>query len=395
MHDLIIIGGGPAGSSAARKASSLGLKTLLIEKDNFPRYKPCGGAVSDRALSYLDFQLPSTLPVKEMQGVCLVYKGQKVVRRVPRRIGILVDRKSFDDFLLKMAGESGAKIMMGEKAVDFIEKKDGLTVTTNKGEYRARFLIIAEGAIGNLQYKVKERPRKNEYAIALVAEIEEDDAAINERLDNVIEVHTDLLKMGFGWVFPHHGYYSVGIAGIAAYLSKPMNKMRQFLDAAGFRDRYQIKGHVIPAGGIKRRLLTSRVILTGDAAGFVDSFYGEGISYAIRSGQIASETISRIIRGERSVSLYDYESGVNDEFAGNLRYSLLASRLAHSMPLFFEFGIGNERLVDRFVDIALQKITYKELLKWLIPRLPWYFLSHVVKKMRITGNNGSYYNPPR
>ena len=216
MYDLIIIGGGPAGSSAARKASSLGLKTLLIEKDNFPRYKPCGGAVSDRALSYLDFQLPSTLPVKEMRGVCLVYKGQKVVRRVPRRIGILVDRKAFDDFLLKMAGESGAKIITGEKAVDFIEKQDGLTITTNKGEYRARFLIIAEGALGNLQYKVRERPRKNEYAIALVAEIAEDDAVINERLDNVIEVHTDLLKMGFGWVFPHHGYYSVGIAGIAA-----------------------------------------------------------------------------------------------------------------------------------------------------------------------------------
>lgn len=58
MYDVIVIGGGPAGSSAARKASSLGLKTLLIEKENFPRYKPCAGAVSDVALSYLDFQIP-------------------------------------------------------------------------------------------------------------------------------------------------------------------------------------------------------------------------------------------------------------------------------------------------------------------------------------------------
>lgn len=381
MYDIIVIGGGPAGSAAARKASSLGLKTLLIEKENFPRYKPCAGAVSDIALSYLDFQLPSTMPEKEMRGVRIVYKGQKVVKHAPRRIGILVERKAFDDFLLKMAGESGAKIIMGEKAVDFAEKEDKLIVTTNKGEYEAHFLIIAEGAHGNLQYKVKDRPRKNEYAISLVAEIKEDDKTINERLDNIIEVHTGLLKMGFGWVFPHSGYYSVGIAGIAEYLNDPKNKMREFLDSAGFRDRYPIKSHVIPAGGIKRKLSTSRVVLTGDAAGFLDSFYGEGISYAIRSGQIASETISRIIKRENSVSMDDYESLVKDEFVINLKYSLLASRLAHSIPLFFELAIENESLVDRFMDIALQKITYKGLLKWLIPRFPWYFLSHVFKKM--------------
>ncbi|MCK5095216.1 MAG: hypothetical protein KAR18_10845, partial [Spirochaetes bacterium] len=128
-------------------------------------------------------------------------------------------------------------------------------------------------------------------------------------------------------------------------------------------------------------LSTSRVVLTGDAAGFVDSFYGEGISYAIRSGQIASETISRIIKRENSVSMDDYESQVKDEFVINLKYSLLASRIAHSIPLFFELAIENESLVDRFMDIALQEITYKGLLKWLIPRLPWYFLRHFFKKM--------------
>jgi len=207
-----------------------------------------------------------------------------------------------------MAGKSGAKIIIGEKAVHFTDEEDKVRVTTTKGEYEAHFLIIAEGAHGNLQYKVKERPRKNEYAISLVAEIEEDHDTINEHLDNIIEVHTGLLKMGFGWVFPHSGYYSVGIAGIAKYLNNPKIKMRKFLDSVGFRDRYSIKRHLIPTGGIKRKLTTSRVVLTGDAAGFLDSFYGEGISYAIRSGQIASETISRIIKQEDSITMEDYDS---------------------------------------------------------------------------------------
>jgi geranylgeranyl reductase family protein len=381
MYDVIVIGGGPAGSSAARKTSSLGLKTLLIEKENFPRYKPCAGAVSDIALSYLDFQLPSTMSEKEMRGVRIVYKGKKVLKHAPRRIGILVERKVFDDFLLKMARESGSEIFMGEKVVDFDDQEDRVRVATDNGEYSARFLIIAEGAHGTLQYKMKDRPRKKEFAISLVAEIEEDEDAINEHLGNIIEVHTGLLKMGFGWVFPHRGYYSVGIAGIARYLNDPKEKMRQFLDSKGFSDRYPIKSHVIPAGGIKRNLTTPRVVLTGDAAGFVDSFYGEGISYAIRSGQIASETISRIIKQEDSVTMKNYESLVKHEFELNLKYSLLASRLAHSIPLFFKLAIENESLVDRFMDIALQEVTYKGLLKWLIPRLPWFFLSHVLKKM--------------
>lgn len=92
MYDVIVIGGGPAGSSAARKASSLGLKTLVIEKENFPRYKSCAGAVSDVALSYLDFHIPSTLLEKEMRGVRIVLKGQKVMKYASQRIGILVER---------------------------------------------------------------------------------------------------------------------------------------------------------------------------------------------------------------------------------------------------------------------------------------------------------------
>ena len=381
IYDVIVIGGGPAGSSAARKASSLGLKTLLIEKENFPRYKPCAGAVSDVALSYLDFQIPSTIPEKEMRGIRIIYKGQKIEKYAPQRIGILVDRKVFDDYLLKMAGKSGAKIITGERAVDFADEEDKVIITTEKGEYEAHFLIIAEGAHGNLQYKVKEKPRKNEYAISFVAEIKEDDDTINEHLDNIIEVHTGMLKMGFGWVFPHRGYYSVGIAGLAKYLDNPRKKLNEFLDLLGFPVCHPIISHLIPTGGIKRRLTTSRVVVIGDAAGFVDSFYGEGISYAIRSGQIASETISKIMERGSSVTLDDYNSLVKGEFEMNLKYSLMMSKFTNSFPLFFALAIENEGLVDKFINIALQKVTYKDLLKWFFPKLPGYLFRHVLKKI--------------
>ncbi len=381
MYNVIVIGGGPAGSSAARKASSLGLKTLLVEKENFPRYKPCGGAVSEAALSYLGFQIPSAILERDILGIRIIYKGKKFEKYAPQRIGILVDRKVFDDYLLKMARKSGAEIIMGERVVDFADKKDRVIITTEKGEYEAHFLIIAEGAHGNLQYRVREKPRKDEYAISFMAEIKEDDDKINDHLDNIIEVHTGMLKMGFGWVFPHRGYYSVGIAGLAKYLDNPKKKIREFLNLLDFPDRHPIISHLIPAGGIKRRLTTPRVMVVGDAAGFVDSFYGEGISYAIRSGQIASETISKMMERGSSFTLDDYSSFVENEFEKNLRYSLLMSKFANSFPLFFALAVENESLVDKFIDISLQKVTYKNLLRWLVPRLPRYLCRYIFKKI--------------
>lgn len=68
MYDVIIVGGGPSGASAGRRAGKLGLKTLLLEKEKFPRYKPCGGALSEHAMSYLDFELPQNILSGKLQG---------------------------------------------------------------------------------------------------------------------------------------------------------------------------------------------------------------------------------------------------------------------------------------------------------------------------------------
>ena len=86
VYDLIIVGGGPAGSAAGRVAGKRGLKTLFIEKAVFPRHKPCGGALSERAMSYLDFALPQHIQERDVFGARIHYGDHVIERHKKHRI---------------------------------------------------------------------------------------------------------------------------------------------------------------------------------------------------------------------------------------------------------------------------------------------------------------------
>jgi len=295
MYDLIIIGGGPSGSAAGRIAGKKGLKTLLIEKEIFPRYKPCGGALSEHAMSYLDFKIPGSMIERDIFGARAHFKGQVVEQHKDSRIAVLITRSILDNYLLEKAIETGIEIKMGEKVLEYQEKIDYVEVFTDNDTYKAKFIIIAEGSQGKLKYKIRRKDRKDEYAISVVAEIEEDNESIDRYIHDAIDLHFGWFKHGYGWIFPHEKHFSVGIAGLAKHLPHPKKTMLNFLNENNFNNKYKLHSHIIPAGGINRKIISSRVILSGDSAGFVDSFIGEGIAYAIRSGQIAVEVISKII----------------------------------------------------------------------------------------------------
>jgi geranylgeranyl reductase family protein len=336
MYDLIIVGGGPSGTAAGRLAGQSGLKTLLLEKEQFPRYKPCGGAFSEQAMSYLDFEIPNSIIERDIYGSRVHFRNQMVEGYKNFRIAVLITRAILDDFLMMKAAETGIDIRHGEKAVDFNEDIDHVEVTTNIQKHRGRFLIIAEGAQGPLKCKIRKRDEKSEYGICVVTEIEEDDDKIERYIRNAIEIHFGVADMGYGWIFPHKNYFSVGIGGFAKDLSNPRKVFADFLRSNGFHGNYKFRGHTIPAGGIKRKTVSPRAILVGDAGGFVDSFCGEGLAFAIRSGQIAVEVICDVLQNPKEVrTLNDFEARCEREFAYNLRYSLKLAKLMHSFPSLF------------------------------------------------------------
>ena len=162
-----------------------------------------------------------------------------------------------------------------------------------------------------------------------------------EETKDLIDLDFSAATNGYGWVFPHDGYSSVGVGGVAEYLKQPKLDMASFLSRRGFDDalrplvtHHKQRGHKIPIGGIDRRVGSGRVLLAGDAAGFVDAFTGEGIAYAIRSGQIAAGIVSsNIALGAGGAGLgAAYKSACKREFSDNLRYALIISRLMHRFP---------------------------------------------------------------
>ena len=182
MYDLIIIGGGPSGASAGRTAGKKGLSTLLLEKENFPRYKPCGGALSSYGLSCLDFKLPESVIERNISKVRVHFKDRFVEGMKESNLASLISRKVFDNFLLEKARETGIEVHTGEKVLDCFEKEDCVEVRTTDNTYLGRFVLIAEGSGGALKYKVRSRDKRTEYCLGLVSEIPDEDETIRSRL---------------------------------------------------------------------------------------------------------------------------------------------------------------------------------------------------------------------
>jgi geranylgeranyl reductase family protein len=344
------------------------MNTLLLEKEKFPRYKPCGGGVSAHAISYLDFELSPEIIEWEVTGVKVTFKDQSIKVYKDHRLSVLVSRDKFDNLLLEKAKETGIKIHTKERVLCCREMPDCVEVDTNQGTYRAKFAIIAEGAQGFIKTCVRKPDKKEEYGICVVTEIPADEKEIEERLGKTVELYFGVAGGGYGWVFPHKTYYSVGIGGVANDFPHPKAAMLRFLKENGFTGEYKLHGHKIPRGGIKRKTRGSRVLLSGDAAGFVDAFSGEGLAYAISSGQFAAEVIARICLCGGSVKdLSKYDALCQAKFGTHLKYSLMFSRVMHRLPdKTFNLLISREKMANKYLDVVDFKINYKDYLRWVL-----------------------------
>lgn len=307
-YDVVIVGAGPAGSTAAQFCAKEGLKTLLIEKERFPRYKPCGGFISPRVLKQFDFDIEGIINSK-VSEVRFTFKSKEpfsIGSKDP--IGYLVMRDSFDHLLCRKAQEAGAEFYEGKRVEGFRQDTEGVDLAMMGGEsVRSRYLIGADGARSTVRSSLY--PGVTQKAgIAMTGEGYWA-AGFQGRLT---PVHLDLgcVRFGYGWVFPKGNFASIGIGVLLPsrgkklrsqfghYVRRMSNSLGMTMEKTCFHPLPTFYGDDVPRA-------KGRVLLVGDAANLMDPLTGEGVYYAVRSGKMAAEAVVAAIKQEpRKIRTY-------------------------------------------------------------------------------------------
>jgi len=372
IYDAIVIGAGPAGATAARRLAQQNLRVLILEKFKLPRYKPCGGGLTSKALGYLDFDISSTLEDSSRDVLFSYDSGPAIARTFAHTVVWLVMRDKFDFLLVQQAVAAGAELRTGIVVEQVEADESGVTVRTKQESLHAHFVIGADGANG-ITAKSVGLMAKRHNAVALEGEIQVSSAA-QAKWRGKLLFDFGGIPWGYAWIFPKAEHLSIGVGSWYPSGSiKPREYLARFIERQpDLREHGEllIKGHVVPLGGRMDRFHRGRVLLAGDAAATADPFFGEGISFAIRSGQIAAEEIIRAVP-DGAIDLAGHTRRINQEMNADFRFGRLATHVFYRWPRFsFQTYVKGGELVEDVVHVIEGKASYRSLVVRALARAP-------------------------
>ncbi len=296
-YDVIVVGGGPSGAHAAHQCALRGLSTLLIEKERYPRDKPCGGAVDAELRERIGPELDGVVEARTNRAR-LLYELDEVAQL--RYDNLYVDRHSFDALLARRAEERGALVLEGVRAKKVQVSGDGVEVLCSSGSYRARVVIGADGAGSIVRRSAgldTQRVRPDRY-LAAVLELEATDERRRELLGDsegcrFYNAYFFEGFIGLGWVFPKRDRLNIGLGAPSDMAVDTRLRLMTFLKDLGFDPSlsHGARWRPIPSRPL-RRIFSRRVLLVGDAAGFVNPLSGAGIDRGIASAEHAARVCS-------------------------------------------------------------------------------------------------------
>jgi geranylgeranyl reductase family protein len=345
---------GPAGATAAYQLSRAGLSVLGLDKATHPRYKVCGGGLSARIDRILEDDYKSVVE-HTIYGIQFSYRGaHPLLIDSSSPIAYMVMRDRFDHFLVKKARRVGTEVHEGEPVTCSRQVPDGIEVTTDRSQYLTKVLIGADGANSLVAQQLFPGRRSRRMA-TLESEIPIGPAPHYPGTGRAL-IDIGATPAGYAWIFPKQERLSIGVGDLRGGLASPKKIFDRFVrDEKGLTPWRvpQPIGHPLPlfsehseANRESVGLVSGRALLVGDAGHLVDPLFGEGIYYAIRSGQLAAESILNQVNDRRR-SLGDYEEAVRREIYAEFR---VASRLAH---IVYSFPRLCHRLLPRYQHIVL------------------------------------------
>ncbi|MEL6676304.1 MAG: geranylgeranyl reductase family protein [Bacteroidota bacterium] len=317
--DVIIVGGGPGGATAALRLADSGLKVVVLEKATFPRDKICGDALSGKVVSVLKYTRPELVdelyqfqPKLGSWGIRFISPNRTTLD-IPFKLdrsgmthapGFISKRVDFDEFLWRqLANFDHIETYQGEAVTEIKRSRDHAWVKTTSREWTCSVVIGADGAHSVVNKQLGQiKVEKNHYCAGIRAYY----AGVSGfHEENFIELQfLQELLPGYFWIFPlPNGRANVGLGMLSRDVSRHKVNLKERLKevvashpelAPRFKDARlegKITGFGLPLGSKKRPISGDKFMLVGDAASLIDPFSGEGIGNAMLSGKIAAETI--------------------------------------------------------------------------------------------------------
>jgi geranylgeranyl reductase family protein len=386
-YDIIVVGGGPAGSTAARRAVQQGLSVLLLDKEVFPRVKPCAGGFTDHVENALDFSMEDVIQRRAYGQRIFSPSGVMVdcVRSEPS--GSLVMRTDFDHLLLRKAEEAGAEVHQGERVVKAADDGNQVTVSTDSKTYSSKY-VVGAGGINSVVAKslgFYQRWPKDSAAVCIEIEAEVGEEAV-KRICGVphhdegvaIHIYFGPVAYGYVWCFPKQSILSLG-AGCRQ--DKVQNLRGQFNEwFEKFKKDHDIDPEIVsdtsarvPFKEAAKTTFKGRAILVGDAAGLVNPYDAEGVVMGVKSAIVAAPVLKEAVETSDPKTLKKYEKAwkaeLNDTMKVGKNVAKLLFKSEKNMETICKLGATDPVLNDVMYKMIAGLENYKTLYNRMIKRI--------------------------
>ncbi|MEM9969890.1 MAG: geranylgeranyl diphosphate reductase [Pseudomonadota bacterium] len=379
-YDVVVVGGGPAGATAAHDLATKGKRVAFIDRAG--RIKPCGGAIPPRLIT--DFDIPDSQLVARIRTARMISPTQRSVD-IPIEDGFvgMVDREHFDEFLRKRASAAGANRFTGT-FLRIERDEDGPTVVfrdkSNREERRleTRLIIGADGARSDVARAEVPGGDVIPYVIAYHEIIKA--PAATEQYD---PLRCDVIYDGaispdfYGWVFPHGDSASVGMGtGMDGIDLKKATAELRIASGLEHCETIRKEGAPIPLEPLPKWDNGRDVVLAGDAAGVVAPSSGEGIYYAMAGGRAASTATMACLASARARDLGLARKLFMKE------HKMVFRALRAMQDAYYRSDERRERFVSLCHDVDVQRLTFEAYMnKKLVRRRPLAHLKIGIKNI--------------